>query len=196
MNYYISSKVLEIPSYIGDNKESVYTLIYIGIIVPIIEEIIFRGIILRELKVGGSLFAIIISSLVFTIPHSVGLLHAFIGGLIMGFCYILTGNIRWSIIFHIVCNFVIVAILEWFEVLLPFVNLNIVRLTMGVILVSIFFVAIKKDDELKAFFKLVNFNTVINQLKIDKEKYRIFITSPSIIIFIVFGILRFMFALI
>lgn len=196
MRFHIGNEVAENPFFIGELKEVTYKLLYIGIIIPIIEEIIFRGAILRELKDCGSLFAIIISSLVFMIPHSSGFLHAFIAGVILGFCYIITGNIRWSIMFHIVCNFGIVVITGWFELFFPFINLNVIRLAVGVILIAIFFMTAKKDEELKAFYNIVNFKTVINQIKNDKEKYKNFITSPSIIALIVFGVFRFIFGLV
>lgn len=193
---FIGSEVSETPFFKGEITEIVSKLIYLGILIPLIEEIIFRGIILRELRANGSLFAIIISSLVFMIPHTAGFFHAFVAGLILGLCYVLTGNIKWSIMFHIICNFGIAVIIGLFELFLPSVNLNIIRLAMGVILALVFFIVSKKDDELKAFHKTVNFNTAMDQLKKDRNKYKIFITSPLILIFIIFAIFRFLIPLI
>lgn len=195
MKFRLGSDVADPPFLIGTPAEITYKLIYFGVMAPIIEEVIFRGIFTKKLKVGGSLFAIITSSFIFMIPHSIGFLHSFVAGLILGVCYILTGNIKWSIIFHIVCNFGITVTIGWFEIL-PSMNLNILRLALGIMLIIIFFIVAKKDNELKGLYKRINFKTVVTQLKRDKEKYKIFITTPAIIIYIVFSILRFIFGLI
>lgn len=196
MVFHIDNEVANVPFFTGRFLEVVCKLAYFGIMAPIMEEIINRGVVLKELKIGGSLFAIVTSTIIFTIPHSFGFLHAFVAGLILGLCYILSGNIRWSITFHIICNLGIVLITGWFEMFLPLINLNIVRLILGAILISIFFISTKNDDELKGLYKIINLKMIIDQIKIDKEKYKTFCTSPLIITVIVFGILKFFFNLI
>jgi membrane protease YdiL (CAAX protease family) len=80
-------------------------LLYICLIGPIIEEIIFRGAIMRSLERFGLNFSIVISALIFGLFHliTVQAVFAFLMGLILG--YIASRySIRWSILAHILIN--------------------------------------------------------------------------------------------
>ncbi|MDR2162693.1 MAG: CPBP family intramembrane metalloprotease [Clostridiales Family XIII bacterium] len=90
-----SMKMLQTPS----------GLLYICLIGPIAEEIIFRGAIMRSLERFGLNFSIVISSLIFGLFHifTVQAVFAFFMGLILG--YIASRySIKWSIIAHILIN--------------------------------------------------------------------------------------------
>jgi membrane protease YdiL (CAAX protease family) len=80
-------------------------LLYICIIGPIIEEIIFRGAIMKSLERFGINFSIIISALVFGLFHifTVQAVFAFFMGIILG--YIASRySLKWSILAHILIN--------------------------------------------------------------------------------------------
>jgi hypothetical protein len=80
-------------------------LLYICLIGPVIEEIVFRGAIMRSLERFGLNFSIVISSLIFGLFHlfTVQAVFAFFMGLILG--YIASRySIRWSILAHILIN--------------------------------------------------------------------------------------------
>jgi membrane protease YdiL (CAAX protease family) len=80
-------------------------LLYICLIGPIVEEIIFRGAIMRSLERFGLNFSIVISSLIFGLFHiiTVQAVFAFVMGLILG--YIASRySIKWSILAHILIN--------------------------------------------------------------------------------------------
>jgi membrane protease YdiL (CAAX protease family) len=80
-------------------------LLYICLIGPIIEEIIFRGAILKSLERFGQNFAIVISSLVFGLFHifTVQAVFAFFMGLILG--YIASRySLKWAMLTHILIN--------------------------------------------------------------------------------------------
>lgn len=151
-------------------------------IAPVTEEILSRGIILNQLKDIGYSFCIIISSVYFGVMHGIGFLHAFIIGLILGFACILTGNIRWSIIIHLVYNFISFAIEGLFLPLLSSMNYNIGRLIVGGILFLIFLVTAVKDKEITELYEKVNIKSIIDKFYKDKEKYLIFINEPAIIV--------------
>lgn len=74
------------------------------IVAPIVEEIMFRGIIFNRLMIRWGLkVGIYTSSVVFAIPHF-EMVHAFIFGILMSLLYLKTNNIMVPIIFHIINN--------------------------------------------------------------------------------------------
>ncbi|MCQ2969194.1 MAG: CPBP family intramembrane metalloprotease, partial [Clostridium sp.] len=82
------------------------TIIFAGILSPIIEEILFRGVMLNKLKTYGDKIAIITTALLFGLFHenfsqffyAVGL------GIIFAYVTLKTGTIKYSIGLHIVIN--------------------------------------------------------------------------------------------
>jgi hypothetical protein len=163
--------------------ETSYLMSIFGIIVaPISEEFLYRGIILNQLKESGYLFSIVISSIYFGVMHGIGFLHAFIIGLILGLAFILTGNIIWPIIIHFICNITTDLIGYLLLPLLPHMSYIVVSLIIGIILLVIFLIIIIKDKEIKELHKKINLRNVINQFKMDKEKYMVFLDEPKIII--------------
>jgi len=82
--------------------------LYAGIIGPIVEELVFRGFILRALDRHGKPMAIVVSSVLFGIMHAniPQAVFAFFVGLVLGYVaerY----SIWWSIILHILNNLVL-----------------------------------------------------------------------------------------
>ena len=80
-------------------------LLYVVILGPILEEIIFRGAILRSLEPFGKNFAIVVSSLLFGLYH-LSLFQgvfAFFIGLILGYCA-LRFSIKWAMLLHMINN--------------------------------------------------------------------------------------------
>ena len=154
------------------------------LIAPISEEILYRGIFLNELKGIGYLFSIVISSVYFGTAHGIGFLHAFIIGLMLGFVYVVTGNIKWSIIIHFLYNLILPLIKYSFLQLLPNMSANSGVLIIGIILLLIYLLISIKDKELKEFHNKVNMKNIINQFKRDKNKYIDFINEPEILLII------------
>ncbi|MBS4534996.1 CPBP family intramembrane metalloprotease [Clostridium sp. D2Q-14] len=177
--------ILNIPMPETAKKLSVFAIF----IVPIIEEILYRGIFLNQLKGIGYLFSIIVSSIYFGAMHGIGFLHAFIIGLILGFTYILTGNIKWSIIIHYIYNLIIALIEYLFLPLFPNISHNTGKLIVGIVLFLVFLIVSIRDKELKELYEKVNIKNIGNKIKQDKNKYMTFVDDPKIIIFIVGGII-------
>ena len=90
-------------------------LFTIAVLPALVEEMIFRGYILRTLRPYGNVFAVLVSSMLFSLMH--GNLRqipfAFIGGLIFGFLYVLTDNIWMTVTAHFANNAVSV-LMEYF----------------------------------------------------------------------------------
>ncbi len=97
---------LSIPERIIDNSNPIYVMIYVFIIVPIfpaiIEELLFRGVVMRGMAEKGTTFSIFGSALLFATMHgSVGMLILqFFVGLIIGVVVTITKNHLYGVIIH------------------------------------------------------------------------------------------------
>ena len=79
-----------------------------GLIIPIVEEILFRGVILGQFKKAYSAwFSVAISAIVFGLVHGIGVHigYALICGILIGVIYCLTDNLILTCIIHICFNF-------------------------------------------------------------------------------------------
>lgn len=90
----------------GFNIESILMAISICIIAPAIEEIIFRGFLLRAFSKKGEWFAVVVSAMLFSITHGniPQALGAFFIGILFGFIAIKTKSLVAPIILHIINN--------------------------------------------------------------------------------------------
>ena len=84
----------------------IWNLVFAGILSPIIEELMFRGIMLNKLRCYGDKIAIITTALLFGLFH--GNFHQFFYatalGLVFAYVALKTGTIKYSIILHITIN--------------------------------------------------------------------------------------------
>ncbi|MBR4290604.1 MAG: CPBP family intramembrane metalloprotease [Oscillospiraceae bacterium] len=82
--------------------------LYAGILAPITEEILFRGLIQRSLLPFGKKFAILISSLTFGLFHGnlIQTPYAFAVGLVLGYVAA-EYNILWAMVLHMINNLVL-----------------------------------------------------------------------------------------
>lgn len=127
--------------YISNNSNSsninmFILLISSGIIGPILEELVFRKLIIDKLLKFNSLYkTIIISSLVFSLLHinQLKIIYTFIVGIIYGFVYIKRKNIMDSIIIHSISNMVVLLITNFNNL---FLILSILSLIFSVYLIK------------------------------------------------------------
>lgn len=103
---------------VGNNNPIIFKLISLlsfSIITPVIEEFIFRGVVLEKLILSGQkkMFSIIYSSFLFSLIHFnpseiansiTPMIIAFLLGIITAFIYIETRNLSYTIIFHVLNN--------------------------------------------------------------------------------------------
>ena len=77
-----------------------------AVLVPVMEEFAFRGVLLSALRKHGMGFAIVASALVFAFAHGdfSSVVFAFFAGLVFGFLYVRTGNLWVSICIHALNN--------------------------------------------------------------------------------------------
>lgn len=106
----------------------IYSLITVGIMPPIFEEIIFRGFALSVLRPYGDRFAIIFSSLFFGLIHAniYQFTYASALGLFMGYIYIRTNSLITTMVYHafVNCNSVILVFLYQRGALFIFDKIN------------------------------------------------------------------------
>lgn len=82
-------------------------IIYEALLAPITEELVLRGIIFPVARQKrGNLYAIIISSIFFALPHMNGIqfISAMFMGVIIGYTIILTDNVYIGVVIHAVNN--------------------------------------------------------------------------------------------
>lgn len=78
----------------------------VAVLPPIFEEFAFRGVLIGSLRKYGDVFAIITSAFIFGFMHTsvVATPFAIIAGIVMGYIYVLTGNIWVNIGIHFANN--------------------------------------------------------------------------------------------
>lgn len=98
---------------IAESSVTVSMWLYIGLIGPICEETMFRGVLMKELKPLGKNFAIFTSALAFGLFHDdvVQGVFAFLFGLILGFVA-MEYSLVWSIALHIFNNAILSGVID------------------------------------------------------------------------------------
>lgn len=92
----------------SSGADTLSMFLYMGLFAPIVEEIIFRGIVLRGLEPFGKRFAVVASALLFGLFHGnlVQTPYAFAVGLVLGYTA-MQYNILWAMVLHMVNNLVL-----------------------------------------------------------------------------------------
>ena len=90
----------------GADTLSMY--LYVGILAPIVEELLFRGLILRTMLPYGKRFAILTSAFLFGIYHGnlVQSPFAFVVGLVLGYTAV-EYSIAWAMVLHMFNNLIL-----------------------------------------------------------------------------------------
>ncbi|TPF86901.1 CAAX protease [Bifidobacterium sp. UTCIF-37] len=93
---------------ISEASVTVSMWLYAGLIGPICEEVLFRGVLMKELKPLGKNFAIVTSALIFALFHQdlVQSTYAFAMGLVLGFIA-MEYSLIWAIALHVFNNAVL-----------------------------------------------------------------------------------------
>ncbi|WP_237746068.1 CPBP family intramembrane glutamic endopeptidase [Bifidobacterium saguini] len=101
---------------LNESSNTVTMWLYIGLLGPICEEVMFRGVLMKELKPLGKNFAIVTSAFAFGLFHDdfVQGTFAFLFGLILGFVA-MEYSLVWSIALHIFNNAILSGVIDtWF----------------------------------------------------------------------------------
>lgn len=156
-----------------------------GIAVPIVEEIVYRGILLENLRKYGDAFAIVISALIFGMSHGYGILHTFLGGIFTGILYVKSNQLSYPILMHLFINLFSILLVSWIGKFFEIGSINIEFLILAIISIIIAFVlyiiAKKKNYSEIKNIKISQIKKIIPQLKQDKEKYKTFFQEGGVI---------------
>ena len=135
-------------------------LIYVCLLGPILEEIIFRGFILKSMQKYGNLTAIIVSSILFSMFHLnlVQFVNPVIMGILLGFITIKSKSIVPSIIAHIFNNSMAFTAVGISLLKMPVVEsiFSVTYFLVGTLALTLFIIKYGKE-----FFELIKENTII-----------------------------------
>lgn len=156
-------------------------LIYAALLGPVMEEIIFRGVILNGLIKFGKTFSIAISAILFAIFHAdvAQGTFAFFCGLILGYVAV-EYSLKWAILVHIFNNFAISTVLGGMISQLPSENqqyANLLFIGLGLI-----------GGLLVLFFQKRKLTDYLQKNKTQKGSYKAALTSVWFLISIALGI--------
>lgn len=182
-------------------------LIFVAIIAPIVEELLFRKIICGKLLPYGELTAVICSAIIFGFAHEnfFQLFYATFIGIILAYIYIKTGKLRYTVFIHIFINLVFGVfsseisryalekleaagdnILLQLAASLPIILLNLFMYSLTIVGVVIFFVKLKK----------ISLNPTPADIKSSSLAKNIFLSVGTILLLVYFAVTMFLSVLI
>ena len=98
-------------NYLLSMPEKIFHLIYVCLVVPLNEEMFFRGVLIRVFKKSlGVPVAVLISALTFGLLHGVSfsvIINATFMGIAFGYVYTKTNNLAYTMFLHSALNFVV-----------------------------------------------------------------------------------------
>ena len=175
----------------GENPEGFFGFILCllsTVAVPALaEEFAFRGVIMGILRRFGEGFAVIVSAILFGVIHGnfEQMPFAFLVGLGLGFAAIKSGSIWTAVAIHAYNNFVSLIFTYFLNDIsvslqnIIYTFLLIITLLLGILML----VVLRKDNSIYKFEKSKTECT-------EKQKYKWFFTTPTIIIFIIIFIIE------
>ncbi len=128
------------------------------IVVGVVEELVFRGVLLSYLRRYGTVFAVVASSVTFGIAHSspVQSVYAFVFGIMAAFFTVITGNLKTAIMLHALNNAVMV-VLQHLPLIVGQDNFDVMYLVyMAVVFAFAFaglYMLVKKGGYAELFFE-------------------------------------------
>lgn len=155
-------------------------LIYAALLGPVMEEVIFRGVILNGIIKFGKTFSITISAILFAIFHAdvAQGAFAFFCGLILGYVAV-EYSLKWAILLHIFNNFVISTVLGGIISQLPSQSqqyVNLLFIALGVI-----------GGVLVLFFQKRDLKNYLKKNKAQRGSYKAALTSAWFLISMALG---------
>ena len=148
--------------------------LYVCFLAPVFEEILFRGLILRELKPCGKKFAILASSFLFGVFHGnlVQSPYAFLAGLVLGYVA-MEYNVIWAMVLHMINNLLLGDTLARLTGSMPELAQQIIfAVVIWGFAIAAVVVLIRKRKEVAAYFR---------QGKMHPVCLKSFFTAPGVL---------------
>lgn len=157
------------------DTDSLSMFLYASIFAPIGEEILFRGLILRNLQPYGKKFAILASAFLFGIFHGnmIQTPYAFMVGLVLGYVAV-EYSIGWAILLHMLNNMVLADFMTRLSQILPAGIGDLITLAFiwGCAIATVIILIVRRTD-VAAY---------IRTKRIHPWCTRCFFTSPGILV--------------
>lgn len=163
---------IEAASGIGDTFSMFF---YAGILAPITEEILFRGLVLRTLLPYGKRFAILMSAFLFGIFHAnvVQTPYALFVGLVLGYTAV-EHSILWAMVLHMFNNMILADV--WYRVSAGWPE------GIGDGLLTLFIIALSAAALVILLFRWKDVRSYVKANKVKDQYVAAFFTSPGIIV--------------
>lgn len=155
-----------------------YNLLIGTIAIPILEELIFRGVVLSRLYRYGESFALITSAGLFCIFHNSlsQVVYSFGIGLIFAYVTIITGQIRIAILLHMSLNLI-------GGILIPsLLDFGLAGRVIGIILILAFTVG--GIITARLLYPTIRFKQQAEYFSFQ-QKLKMFLTAPGVVIFMI-----------
>ncbi|WP_304509509.1 CPBP family intramembrane glutamic endopeptidase [Anaerotignum sp.] len=167
----------------ASTSTTVSMFLYASFIGPIAEEIVFRGFVMRELQKFGKFYAILVSAILFGAFHGnfIQSIFATLVGLVLGYVA-MNYSIKWSILIHIINNFIFGDLLSYLTSNLSVSMQSIILYVIeGIFFVGTIAIMVLKRKEMKELIK---------GLKVKKGLLPLTFTSIWVLIFLAFQIMQ------
>ena len=168
--------------------EHIVYIVSVALVPAVTEELVYRGLVLGRLRKFGDGFALVTSALLFGLMHGnlVQAPFAFVVGLATGWALISTGSIIPSMLIHCFNNLMsVLADIAYENCGYLGISEDIVGMIFLIFYVGIFALAMiavcKLSKRDKNFLKFQKYDGLLN----FKERIKVFLTSATIIVFIV-----------
>lgn len=167
-----------------DKDSSNIMLIAISIfIAAAFEEIIYRGIILENLRKYGDMFAIVVTGLLFGMAHFQLIILKAMTGVILGILYVLGGNLKLPILVHYIFNMgggLVRYIMDC-----KFPQVTDIQVDLGILIFSFSIMVISlllclKDKAIMSLFQRWSVKNILNQFKQEKSSYKKFFSATAV----------------
>lgn len=166
-----------------DPAAALVFLLHVTILAPLVEEIVFRGIIMGSLRRFGDCFALLLSALLFAAVHLnlAQAPNAFLMGLVMGYFTISTGSLWTGVLIHMLNNSLVILLQGLLDVCQPQLQLP---LLLGVYCGYLLLGIAATLYLLRQFPSLFSFHRS-NTLSTEQKKYGAFFSSLSMVVCLV-----------
>ena len=107
----------------------ILNLLAVAVLPALLEEMVYRGYVLRTLRGYGDWFAVMVSALMFGLMHgnTTQIPFAFMVGIILGWLYVMTDNIWLPVTVHF-CNNAMSVLLSYLHLDMPVADQNLFTL--------------------------------------------------------------------
>lgn len=167
--------------------ENLLNIFAVSVIPPLVEEFMFRGIILGKLRPFGDAFALFLSSALFAVMHGniIQIPFAFMVGLALAFITIKSNSLIPAIIVHFLVNFRSVLIsIAIDNKIMPESVLNNIYLVVLLVVLGLGIISAAILSRKKNFFKLSSHEDIR-----FREAVKTSMLSAGVIVFLIYSIL-------